>query len=540
MPNSEKPRSPQLEAAAAEARPGLAWRGLDLAQWTRIAAYGLPALWAVGYLLPPLNYDVASLLAYSERWWAGERLYVDLIDVNPPLIFLLGLVPVALGKITGLTSAAVYVPLVLALTAWSLWQSEKIWRRLLAPGSVLALLLPALAAYALIVVPRWEYGQREHLLAIALLPWLSALALRAEGVRLERREALATALTAALFIALKPHFLAYAVLGEGLVLLRRGPRAWLRQVEPWAMLGLFLAYALFVFVAMPDYFRHTLPLLTDYYLKLGQGSIAGVLFGRQVVPALIGILALGTVAWFVLRDRLGAIYAGFGLAALLIGAAQAKGWMYHILPGYIAALLLFAVVLGRAIERLAGSGGEARIDPRAHALAVLSVLGLVYGATATYFTPGFRYFEYVAQVDARLERLIRLESHRQPVLPLSPGISPFYPVLNYTESPMAMRFQTMWMVQGAYKDCLASGRLYREPAQMPKGEAFAYEAVIADFLKFRPKLVILDTFPGIPRCLARPFNYLDYFARDARFAEGFKAYEQIDQFDRYVVYRRRS
>ena len=39
------------------------------------------------YFLPPLNHDAAALLHFSQRWLAGERLYVDLIDVNPPLIF---------------------------------------------------------------------------------------------------------------------------------------------------------------------------------------------------------------------------------------------------------------------------------------------------------------------------------------------------------------------------------------------------------------------------------------------------------------------
>ena len=66
-----------------------------------------PALLPVAFfvpcvLAPPLNHDVAAVLAFSQRWLAGERLYVDLIDVNPPLIFVLNLLPAGLARLTGI------------------------------------------------------------------------------------------------------------------------------------------------------------------------------------------------------------------------------------------------------------------------------------------------------------------------------------------------------------------------------------------------------------------------------------------------------
>src|SRR4051794_28574478 len=61
----------------------------------------LPLIWAAVYLLPPINFDVSLILSVSQRWLEGERLYVDLIDVNPPLIFVLNLIPAAISKATG-------------------------------------------------------------------------------------------------------------------------------------------------------------------------------------------------------------------------------------------------------------------------------------------------------------------------------------------------------------------------------------------------------------------------------------------------------
>jgi hypothetical protein len=63
-----------------------------------LALFGLAALW------PPLNHDAAAVLGFAQRMLAGEKLYATLIDVNPPLIFLLSLIPAWVARVTG-TSA---------------------------------------------------------------------------------------------------------------------------------------------------------------------------------------------------------------------------------------------------------------------------------------------------------------------------------------------------------------------------------------------------------------------------------------------------
>ncbi|MBX9697943.1 MAG: hypothetical protein K2X74_00845, partial [Acetobacteraceae bacterium] len=90
------------------------------AAWRWRCAAALPTL---GFLLvvlaPPVNHDAAAVLGFAERWLAGERLYADLIDVNPPLIFLLNLAPAALGAWTPLGPVAALQLCLLALCALS-------------------------------------------------------------------------------------------------------------------------------------------------------------------------------------------------------------------------------------------------------------------------------------------------------------------------------------------------------------------------------------------------------------------------------------
>ena len=137
----------------------------------------LPALLFVPMILsPPLNQDVAGVLQFSQRWLAGERLYVDLIDVNPPLIFVLNLIPAAIAAVTPLGGVLAlqvclfgYGGLCWLLTLWS--------RDRTAEGPVERAFLDVLPALFLFSAG-YDFGQREHLMALAALPYAIAAARR--------------------------------------------------------------------------------------------------------------------------------------------------------------------------------------------------------------------------------------------------------------------------------------------------------------------------------------------------------------------------
>ena len=59
----------------------------------------LPVLWLAGYFFPPINHDVAAILDVSARWVHGERLYVEIIDENLPLTFVVHALPILTARI---------------------------------------------------------------------------------------------------------------------------------------------------------------------------------------------------------------------------------------------------------------------------------------------------------------------------------------------------------------------------------------------------------------------------------------------------------
>lgn len=88
-------------------------------------------------LLPPFNQDVAAVLDFSLCWLDGERLHVDITDVNPPLIFILNLGPAMLARRLGIAPIQAFQIALLALSCagatstlpvMDLWPLDAVYR----------------------------------------------------------------------------------------------------------------------------------------------------------------------------------------------------------------------------------------------------------------------------------------------------------------------------------------------------------------------------------------------------------------------------
>ncbi|HEX5818769.1 MAG TPA: hypothetical protein VFY20_07815, partial [Gemmatimonadales bacterium] len=308
--------------------------------------------------------DVSWLLYAAGRVLDGARIGRDVVDVNLPLVILDKLPAVAVARGAGLDPWHVWVACLAVLLAAALLIAARV------PGSWFATPLhTALAAFALLAAPRSDFGQREHVAVIAVLPYL-VLA----GARLDRRAVPAgLAVTAGALavpgLALKPFFVAVPV-AVALLEWRRGlPLAGLMRLPEHGVVAagvplLWLAQ----FAAAPEWLaaaRWYWPLYSQY----GGGP-----------PVQLGVLATGVLTIvavvllaFVVRRRWPEHYLDGEGEALLTGAlgffacivVQARSLSYHFVP-----VVTLLAVLG--LRTLTG-----RARPTLLALPVAVVLAMV-------------------------------------------------------------------------------------------------------------------------------------------------------------------
>ncbi|HEY8614155.1 MAG TPA: hypothetical protein VIL69_23080, partial [Roseomonas sp.] len=298
--NASVPPSPTAQAVsvpdAAHGQLGaLAGPALRARLW-RAAALLPAALFLLTVLSPPLNHDVAAVLNFTQRWIAGERLYSQLIDVNPPLIFVLNLIPGYLAEFTPLDGVSALLLWLVGLAGLCWWLAERL-REGVQEGPVERAVLAALVPLAM-VLPGYDFGQREVLMGSVAIPYAVLAARRMLGLPTSRWMTFGVALLAALGFALKPHFLAVPLLVEAAVLLRRGwprIRVSLRDPVPWTMAGVWVLYLASIPVFFPDFFGHVVPLVWDYYVDLGGLSAFGVLLTENLGEAAILLLMVSTL-----------------------------------------------------------------------------------------------------------------------------------------------------------------------------------------------------------------------------------------------------
>ena len=524
-PSGTSPAQPAEAAHSKLALPGLR------AGTLRALALAPAAAFLLMVLAPPLNHDVAAVLNFAERWVGGERLYRDLIDVNPPLIFVLTAIPALIAKYSPLDGVQALLLCVVGccVAAWRLTARLRLGR---AEGAVERAVLDALVPFAC-VLPAYDVGQREHLMALFALPYAFLAARRIEGLPTSRLLAWTVTVAAALGFALKPHFLGVPVLVEGLVLLRRGPRAALRDPLPWGMAGVWLLYLASLPLVFPKYLDFVVPLVMGFYLANGGIGLFDVLLTDQLGPALLVLVALAPLA---MRRAAGA--PAQALLAVAIGGAlsawvQHKGWSYHVVPLAMSSSLLAGLLAARWLDH-ALAPARARAAAPGLALAAALVLALVHVRGES----PWRQIWYFQLRDGQIASVLRREVAGERLLVLSPDIFPVYPALNYARARSTLRTMNLWLLVGAYPDCPEGAPRYRETWEMSRPEFLVYRTVAEDFARAPPAGVLVAKNPGIPRCGAEEIDPVAYFSRHPAFAEAWRRYTRVVHMDTYLLYLR--
>lgn len=509
--------------------------------WSRLL-HGLVlavcAAWLVGYFFPPINHDTAVLLYVARVWLEGSRLYVDAIDMNTPLVFVLHLLPEALAKLTGISGINMLVGMLGLGIGASFLTCRWVLAASLDPAHATAdALLPLLLVFILIVYPNDNFAQREHLMLVLAIPYILVASGRANGEPLTRRLKVATGILAGLGFAMKPYFLGIPLFVELYILSQIGLRRSLTDPAPWSVLAVCVAHALFAVIVTPEYFTVALPLAQAFYSVVSQNSVVDLALGRDLGPPTVILPLLGISAFVAIRSHLARVVFLAAAGGLLSGYAQGKGWSYHALPAQALTLLLAGVIIAHVMDHLIwpkrGSSRPAR-------LFAASLMLLIFYQEALHSRPFFKQLEYEGSGLQRLRHVVRQEARNDRILVLSPGIYPHFPLINYLGMRMVMRFESMWLLQGAYSECRELAPLYNPPETMSPAESFTFRTVAEDFYKKKPSLLVVDNVPGIPRCQGDAFSYLDYFSRNPLFAKRLEDYEKILDLDRYTIYRRRD
>lgn len=462
-----------------------------------------------------VNHDVAWHVYAGGVLLEGGRLGVDVVDNNPPLVYWLAAAVVAPARALGVAPLVAYYLVVFGLVLLSALLVRRLLRDVLAPPwpEVLGLALLGLLALA----PGYQFAQRDHVLAVLMLPYLVAAGLALAWRRPHGPLAWWVGGLAGFGIALKPHYV-LLFLGVELMLLVRAPgeRLW-RRPENLAMLGLGAIYVGAVWLLAPSFFevaRDALEVYGAYDRSVDLLSVASVL---TAVALLVAIVAR-------LPEALARAVETLALAAFLaVGMVflQGKGFGYHEVPA--RSFALFALVL--AVVALVSAPGfwsrGFRVSP-----AWLAGLGLLLWVGTTLNV--VRQPLWRRSGVAKLAEFIEEGARGGPVLAFTASVDPFFPALNFTTSRSASPYSCLWLIAGRYPGRRAGlDFAYRDLEQMGDGERRFVDSVVESVEQQRPRLLLFDATRTKQGFRGVDFDFRRYFEADPRFRRALRRYRHL-------------
>ncbi|MDB5567654.1 MAG: hypothetical protein JWP84_4220 [Tardiphaga sp.] len=501
-----------------DAGPRLAPQSLATSKTSALLPWlAMVALFVVAILLRHVlaaNTDVSWLLTVGERVLDGQRLYVDVIETNPPMAALVYIPGIVVARALGLPAEIVTDGLVFAAIFVSLAIVSRILRNSAVLNGVQGWPLMLLAFAILAILPTQAFGQREHIALIALLPMLAVMAVRINRGVPPLWAVVVAGIGAGVALSFKPHFAIGLLCGVAALAIYT--RSWRVLFKPEnviaaAAVGLYLAG---VIVLFPEFFTVIGPLVRDVYIPVGISPLA-----LLEKPA-VSLWLIAMLAAYLLKRRSGidatlvlllATSSGFAVVFFL----QRKGWPYHSLP--MIALALFG--LGYVLTSHA---------PRARTDRMLGTGAIVL--LVTLVARSMLWFDIAFDARPLQDSVARLGPH--PVILAitgEPGLG--HPLVRAVGGTWVSRQQGLWVA--AYLEYMRrNGTLGSKRDAVLDAHADRERAMLAaDIRKNPPTVVLVDDLTG---------TWSGWLAAHPDVADQLKDFRPVETINNVAILARRN
>ena len=479
-----------------------------------VAVATVLAISAVGVCNMIPNRDVSYNLYVSGRILNGAGLYRDIIEINPPLIFWIGVPFAWMNHQFGIDAvpafnAFVYASILISLRftyANTSWLSSR--PRLL-------LLLFATTAFA--IMPRLDFGQREHIFSVFFFPYIALSVVRCRWE--EARSAKWIGLMGGVGIALKPHFILYWIAADLFVTYRS--KVVRMRPESLVLAGFLLLYWLLVLFLTPEWVNSAARVAALY---IPDRSVVSVL----IQPMLVMILCAVIFGWVDQSDRewrsVRHLLLLESTIGVIVGTVQMLGFRYHFLPAGILGFVVFAMTSVDLTKHM-----KQRWSRMASALTAALIVASTIMFAMPWWGPWFRGNEPERAYYGEMAAILRPYST---VAFLTAGLHNAFPTLQMADVEPALPMPSLWYLN-VYRE---TSEPMHVPATMSSAEHYYWGRTI-DALLQGPDVIVVDEARE-PFGIWRPFDIKAYFEQDPRVLRLFDDYGRIATYRSCAIYVR--
>lgn len=459
--------------------------------------------------------DASWLMEASKRLLAGGSYSHSFIETNPPLILFIYAIPVLLTSWIG-SLASNFLLFIYGIIALSLMVCYAMLKRLMPNDRVALILFFSGLAFSDLIVPVHEFGQREHLTLLLIMPYLlmsSSLNTSAFPARLRYT----VGLMAGIGFAIKPHFLVpLCLILSWQVFKKRGVLSCF-NIENVSLFAIMFLSWLAALIITPDYFSFMLPLVFKFYLPFKVPL--SKLLTHQWTILFYFVIVLGAIQLQRKKISNRNLYellmlsnVGFFLVFILGG----HFYYYHFLIVAALSVLLLMLNIKSLLEQIKTKSELSTLDYLNIAVTGFSLFFIIEGLYQLNVTKLKRDSEGpIPQLIKTFETI-----NRGPYVVLSNHMDPNASLMTYTKLRSSMRLPLFWI--------LPSIGILQEQGDLvlaDEGKTLLRQILIEDLLTDRPYIIIVPK-RDLPIIVdGQILNYLDFFLEDTRFKTLWKQYQ---------------
>lgn len=494
-----------------------------LALFALAAMVGLTAFLTHGV---GLDRDVAYFLASARILLQGAELYVDYVSVNTLGPFLLGMASTSVSQQIGTPLDQTHKYLLILLSGGLLSLAVL----MIAPAfsrSRIGLLVTAVGLAAVTLLTPTDFGRREFLLFLCVLPWGIAITLAHGGVRPARLVSIATGIGVGFALFLKPHF-ALVATALGLVDLWQS-RGRIDQLTVETVVGAAVTVTLYAgfLLAYPRFLAEAVPMSLDTYGQLSPGPLFASLsfltgeYGKPVALLLGGCIAIRLLdpltPWFAHASR---VILVFLLGATVLAVMQGFGWRYHAQPVRLGLHVSLVFVLAWGVTWAERKLSGARIR---RAFGGLVVLGLAL-AVAVLMLRMATMPPRVPEPQRPLLEALRPPSAEDSVLFVSPNVNPHSALLSTIDVRYAGAGLHHWLIPVLARQIHCSDApVAVSDARLQEIETWYRDIILRRFQEQPPVRVAVEVSDRLLFYCTKGFDQLAWLRKDPRFDAAWRA-----------------
>jgi len=488
-----------------------------------------------------LSWDVGWHLLDTQRLLQGGNYLHDFFDINPPMIFYTLIPPAVLHHLTSWNIAIIFRVYIFLIAALSLFICYKLSQRIFPPSDSFthgAFLLSLAIIFTLF--PAYEFGQRDPFILLLVAPYFLNIVCCSVRKKIHSNLCIGIGILAGLGFSFNLQFLLiFIALEIYLITKSKSIRSALR-LDSLIIIAIVILYILSILIFFQAYISKILPFIFFLYLSNFNYSWLDMLTNPTSLSWLFASIFM-IISWNKESQKslLLVLYiAATGFFCLFL--ATRKIWYYHMVPCLAFSSLILAIFFAKNIKQLILDGNK---KSKAFWVSITKII-VLYGIIiwlpiVTFIDLSYMAIKAKSNPNTVLNRLIYFVKYNtkknQSIFVFSTTVTPGGILIHYADVNLGSRFAGFWMLPGILERSKQPLSLAKQ-TMLERSKQFMINAVITDFNRYQPKLVLVDIAKQKYYFPRMSFNYIEYFSQNPIFRKIWEHYKYVTQIGNFAIY----